>query len=85
MKKVNLSWAGVVLVFGLLLWCTAATPGTITDPANYTCAVYSTALSLLPPVVAIVLALNTKRSTPRCWWASPRVRCSTPTATWSWR
>ena len=60
MKKVNLSWAGVVLVFGLLLWCTAATPGTITDPANYTCAVYSTALSLLPPVVAIVLALNTK-------------------------
>ena len=59
MKKVNLSWAGVVLVFGLLLWCTAATPGTITDPANYTCAVYSTALSLLPPVVAIVLALNT--------------------------
>ena len=60
MKKVNLSWAGAVLVFGLLLWCTAATPGTITDPANYTCAVYSTALSLLPPVVAIVLALNTK-------------------------
>ena len=58
MKKVNLSWAGVVLVFGLLLWCTAATPGTITDPANYTCAVYSTALSLLPPVVAIVLAFT---------------------------
>ena len=55
MKKVNLSWAGVVLVFGLLLWCTAATPGTITDPANYTCAVYSTALSLL------------RRWWPSCW------------------
>ena len=60
MKKVNLSWAGAVLVFALLLWCTAATPGTIAAPSTYTCAVYSTALSLLPPVVAIVLALNTK-------------------------
>ena len=60
MKKVNLSWAGALFVFALLLWCTAATPGKIADPSTYTCAVYSTALSLLPPVVAIVLALNTK-------------------------
>ena len=60
MKKVNLSWAGVVLVFGLLLWCTAVTPGKVADPATYTCAVYSTFFSLLPPVIAIVLALNTK-------------------------
>ena len=60
MKNKNLSWAGALLVFALLLWCTAATPGKITDPATYTCAVYSSALSLLPPVVAIVLALNTK-------------------------
>ena len=60
MKKTNLSWVGALLVFALLLWCTAATPGTIADPANYAPAVYSSALSLLPPVVAIVLALNTK-------------------------
>ena len=60
MKKVNLSWVGALLVFALLLWCTAATPGKIADPSTYTCAVYSTVLSLLPPVVAIVLALNTK-------------------------
>ena len=60
MKKNNLSWVGALLVFGLLLWCTSATPGKIADPSPYTCAVYSTALSLLPPVVAIVLALNTK-------------------------
>ena len=60
MKKVNLSWAAALLVFALLLWCTAATPGKIEDPSTYTCAVFSTALSLLPPVVAIVLALNTK-------------------------
>ena len=60
MKKTNLSWVGALLVFALLLWCTAATPGKIADPSTYTCAVYSSALSLLPPVVAIVLALNTK-------------------------
>ena len=60
MKKTNLSWVGALLVFALLLWCTAATPGTIADPASYTPAVYSSMLSLLPPVVAIVLALNTK-------------------------
>ena len=34
--------------------------GTIADPASYAPAVYSSMLSLLPPVVAIVLALNTK-------------------------
>ena len=60
MKKTNLSWVGALLVFALLLWCTAATPGKIADPSTYTCAVYSTLFSLLPPVIAIVLALNTK-------------------------
>ena len=60
MKNKNLSWFAALLVFALLLWCTAATPGTIADPASYAPAVYSSMLSLLPPVVAIVLALNTK-------------------------
>lgn len=60
MKSKNLSWAGAIFVFALLLWCTAATPGKITDPSTYTCIVYSTPFSLLPPVIAIVLALNTK-------------------------
>ena len=60
MKNKNLSWAGALFVFALLLWCTAVTPGKVADPANYTCAVYSTFFSLLPPVIAIVLALNTK-------------------------
>ena len=55
MKKTNLSWVGALLVFALLLWCTAATPGKIADPSTYTCAVYSSALSLLPPVVALSL------------------------------
>ena len=60
MKNKNLSWFAALLVFALLLWCTAATPGKIADPATYTCSVYSTIFSLLPPVIAIVLALNTK-------------------------
>ena len=60
MKKQNLSWVAALFVFALLLWCTAVTPGKVEDPSTYTCAVYSTIFSLLPPVVAIVLALNTK-------------------------
>ena len=60
MKNKNLSWAGALFVFALLLWCTAVTPGKVADPATYICAVYSTFFSLLPPVIAIVLALNTK-------------------------
>ena len=34
MKKNNLSWVGALLVFGLLLWCTSATPGKIADPST---------------------------------------------------
>ena len=56
MKNKNLSWFAALLVFALLLWCTAATPGKIADPSTSTCAVYSTIFSLLPPVIAIVLA-----------------------------
>ena len=62
MKNKNLSWFAALLVFALLLWCTAATPGKIADPATYTCAVYSTIFSLLPPVIAITLALITKEA-----------------------
>ena len=62
MKNKNLSWFAALLVFALLLWCTAATPGKIADPSTYTCAVYSTIFSLLPPVIAITLALITKEA-----------------------
>ena len=60
MKNRNLSWVAALLVFALLAWATVVTPGRVEDPATYTCAVYSTAFSLLPPVIAIVLALITK-------------------------
>lgn len=36
------------------------TPGTLADPENYQCSTYATIFSLLPPVVAIGLALVTK-------------------------
>ena len=57
MKNKNLSWFAALLVFALLLWCTAATPGKIADPSTYTCAVYSTIFSLLPPVIAIAFSM----------------------------
>ena len=62
MKNKNLSWFAALLVFALLLWCTAVTPGKIADPSTYTCSVYSTIFSLLPPVIAIILALITKEA-----------------------
>ena len=75
MKNKNLSWAAALFVFALLLWCTAATPGKIADPSTYTCAVYSTFFSLLPPVIAIVLALNTKEVYTSCLlYTSPSPR-----------
>ena len=60
MKNKNLSWFAALLVFALLLWCTAATPGKIADPSTYTCAVYSTIYTLLPQVIAIVQALRAR-------------------------
>ena len=85
MKNKNLSWVGALFVFALLLWCTAVTPGKVADPATYTCAVYSTFFSLLPPVIAIVLALNTKEVYTSLLGALPPVRCCMPTAILSWR
>ena len=41
MKNKNLSWFAALLVFALLLWCTAATPGKIADPSTYTSLVFS--------------------------------------------
>ncbi len=58
-KRYALAAVGIA-VAALLLWRTAATPGVVEDPATYQCAAYSTPLSLLPPVIAIALALVTK-------------------------
>lgn len=47
-------------VIVVLLFVTANTPGVVTDPENYQCSVYATVFALLPPVIAIGLALITK-------------------------
>ena len=47
-------------VIVILLFVTANTSGVITDPENYQCGVYATIFALLPPVIAIGLALITK-------------------------
>ena len=60
MKKKNLVFLVVAIaILAVLIGFTVATPGTI-DPETYQPAVYSTIGALLPPVIAIVLALITK-------------------------
>ena len=59
----NRKRVGMLIFIGILaVLCvvTAMTPGTITDPENYTCNSYATIVALLPPVIAIGLALITK-------------------------
>lgn len=59
----NRKRVGMLIFIGILaVLCvvTAMTPGTITDPENYTCSSYATIVALLPPVIAIGLALITK-------------------------
>lgn len=59
----NRKRVGMIIFIGILVvLCvvTAMTPGTITDPENYTCSSYATIVALLPPVIAIGLALITK-------------------------
>ena len=59
MKKRIVAIVFLIIVV-VLIAVTAMTPGTIADPENYQCGAYATILSLLPPVIAIVLALITK-------------------------
>ncbi len=50
----------LTLIVLVLIAVTLSTTGTLTDPENYKPHVYSTPWALLPPVIAIVLALITK-------------------------
>lgn len=49
----------IAIIVGLMI-VTTRTPGVIADPENYQCRTYATAFALLPPVIAIGLALITK-------------------------
>ncbi|MGN1015253.1 MAG: Na+/H+ antiporter NhaC family protein [Butyricicoccus sp.] len=60
MKKKQIGFlAAIVLIAAVLAFFTSSSPGTV-DPETYTPAVYSTIGALLPPVIAIALALVTK-------------------------
>lgn len=60
MKKKNLTFlAAVVVIIGVFIGFALKTPAVI-DPETYSPAVYSTIGALIPPVIAIILALVTK-------------------------
>ena len=60
MKRKQIGMLIFRAVIVILLFVTANTSGVITDPENYQCGVYATVFALLPPVIAIGLALITK-------------------------
>ena len=60
MKRKQIGMLIFLAVIVILLFVTANTAGVITDPENYQCGVYATVFALLPPVIAIGLALITK-------------------------
>lgn len=60
MKKKTFVWVAIAVVFGFMVVNSFSTPSIIADPETYQCGAYGTFLSLLPPIIAIVLALLTK-------------------------
>lgn len=58
--KKQMGMIAFIAIIVVLLFVSANTAGTIADPENYQCGIYATLLSLLPPVIAIGLALITK-------------------------
>ena len=59
-KKQKLLMLLLLAVFAVLVAVTAMTPGVSADIENYQPKIYATAFALLPPVIAIGLALITK-------------------------
>ena len=59
-KKKQIGMLIFIAIIVVLMVITSQTPGTIADAENYQCKTYATILSLLPPVIAIGLALITK-------------------------
>lgn len=60
LKRQQIGMIVFILVIIALMVITTQTPGTIADADSYQCGTYATWLSLLPPVIAIGLALITK-------------------------
>ena len=60
MKRKRIIAIVCLVIIVILAGVSIGTPGKIADPENYSCSAYATVFSLLPPVVAIGLALITK-------------------------
>lgn len=59
-KRKKIGMIVFLAIIGILVVVTSQTSGTIADSENYQCKIYATLFSLLPPVIAIGLALITK-------------------------
>ena len=59
-KRKRIAMLAFIVMIAVLMIVTMQTPGTIADPENYQCQTYATVFALLPPVIAIGLALITK-------------------------
>lgn len=59
-KRKKIGMLVFLVIIGILVVVTSQTSGTIADSENYQCKIYATLFSLLPPVIAIGLALITK-------------------------
>ena len=60
MKRKQIGMLVFIAIIVILMVVTSQTPGTIADADSYQCKTYATFLALLPPVIAIGLALITK-------------------------
>lgn len=59
-KRKRIGMLAFIVMIAVLMIVTMQTPGTIADAENYQCQTYATVFALLPPVIAIGLALITK-------------------------
>ena len=59
-KRKRIGMLVFIVMIAALMIVTMQTPGTIADSENYQCQTYATVFALLPPVIAIGLALITK-------------------------
>ena len=59
-KRKRIGMLAFIVMIAVLMIVTMQTPGTIADSETYQCQTYATVFALLPPVIAIGLALITK-------------------------
>ena len=72
-----------LVIVAVLIGVSVVTPGKVADPDNYACAAYATVFALLPPVVAIALALITKEVYSSLLPELLSEHCCTATAIWN--